>query len=385
MSRVVELRDPSAPLVSVHAIVPLPEMGPHDEAVVRVVAEAIKDSTESYGKEQWRDVAARAGSVLRCTTMPDHIEISMGVPPGETKTALTFLHAIVRRATLPDDAIARALEMLPLRHHGFWMGAMLPLRLDYGRIRRVEVVEMYQRLFRPEKVTVAVGGPIQPGEADAVWSNLISDWVPPRLRYQAPDRSSAKFADKLSDRASVIVLRGPSFVSKDVALPTRLLALMAIGTGKGSSLFRVVREANGWSYLQDAVLWPTPNGFEPRLVIARRSPEGLESLSAQVREALLADVKAWTAADLDRAKGIAAAIFTRGLPVNPLYLRDGRSALTGSIEDRTFLAAYWMMKTGAAWNEQSMLTAMGTVSLDDLRQTATDMLAESSTSVFRGR
>jgi hypothetical protein len=382
--KVVELIDTSAPVVSVHAMVPVPALGARDQAILGAMAVALTEDTETYGKQQWRDVAARAGSVLKCELMPDHIDVSLEVLPEDAKTAISFLHAIVRRAKLPAEALNRALETLPFRHRSFLEETLRPEQLDYRRIRRQEIVDMYQRLFRPETVVLAVGGKIEPGLAAGAWNGLIADWTAPRMRFQAPDRSAPPYRDKLDADVSMIELRGSEFVAGDVAMPTRLLALVGLGTGKGSSLFRVVRERHGWSYLQTAVLWPSPTGFVPKLLVAQSSRDGVEARTEEIRAELLADVKAWTTADLDRAKGMVGAILGRGLEVNPFYFRRV-GPMTQSIEDRTFMSGYWAMKTGTDWNPSQLLSSMAKVSLEDIRQSATDLLTGASAKVYRSR
>jgi hypothetical protein len=165
-----------------------------------------------------------------------------------------------------------------------------------------------------------------------------------------------------------VEIRGREITSKDVSLPTQLLILSALGSGKGSSLWQVMRESLGVSYRQEAVLWPTRTGFQGRLVWLQRQGDGLE-IAKIVRSELLAAVDRWEEGDLQRAVQFLEGCLQTGLAAFPLYVSPSHS-ITDSLADQAFLAAYWPKKTGSAWNPVALLSAAKQLDVKELKSEA---------------
>lgn len=171
----------------------------------------------------------------------------------------------------------------------------------------------------------------------------------------------------------MIELRGKEILGNDPSMSTQLLAVVALGSGKGSAMFETLREAQGWSYRQEAVFWPTEKGFVPRLIMASGDKTPPAELVKAMKQQLLDAVNAWTDANLDRARGMAEGILTRGLQMSPLYFNPGWP-IEDNLHDRTFLAGYWRMKTGRAWDPKKMVGEMTLVDLAELKEAALGML-----------
>jgi hypothetical protein len=102
-----------------------------------------------------------------------------------------------------------------------------------------------------------------------------------------------------------------------------------------------------------------------------------------IKADLLDDIGAWTAASHDRAVGMATAVLIYHVPFSPIYVL-GSSPAGDSLEDRTFLAGYWQMKTGKPWDPKELLESMKRVSLDDLKEQATNILTTAMPRVLAG-
>ena len=102
-----------------------------------------------------------------------------------------------------------------------------------------------------------------------------------------------------------------------------------------------------------------------------------------IQAELLDDVKAWTEATRKRAIGMAEAVFTHQVPFSPFYVH-GKSGISDSLEDQTYMAAYWPMKTGQPWNPQALLESMRNVSLDELKEQATNQLSVEIPNILPG-
>lgn len=379
----IELPDPEQDRVTVQAVARVPELDAVDRAALRVLAEVLAtSSTRTYAAVDLRAAGALTGEPLRVRATPDALRISLSVPRGGVTDAVAMVASVVREPNFDDDAIRRVRDEAPFRGRTIWAVALDPERLPFQGVRERDVRALATRLLRPDNLTVAIGGAFTPGEGAAAWAARTDGWevprpVPPRTVSPATDR-----APTTGGEASAIELAGPAFSATDAALPSRVLALFALGNGKGATLWTTVRAENGWSYRQEAVLTPTPSGFRPRLVLLRKAERPAEAVEP-IRKALLTAIEKWTDADRDRALGLADGVLSYGNPLSPLYL-SGEFPLSGRLEDRTFLDAYWRMKTGRPWNAARLLTEMRATDLAELKRIATEWVQSAEARVVPG-
>ncbi|MFI5385073.1 MAG: hypothetical protein ACHQ50_03040 [Fimbriimonadales bacterium] len=381
---VSEVVDPGAKVVSVQAIVKLPEMGGHEQAETRLIAETMADQVEGYSQSEMRDIAARAGEKLRITAMPDHLRIQIGVLPGDLKPAIGYVSQILRNAAFPADSLNAAMAEIPFRSRSLWATALQPFNVVFNRVRREDVVDLYHRISRPENVWLSVGGPMRPGEAEDAWSTETRDWTPGKLPRPSPDVAPPAAMAYVPGTESMIELRGKEIPASDPAIPVRILALIGLGSGKGSSMFEVLRVKHGWSYRQEALLWPTARGFVPRLIMASGDKTPPEELAKAMKQELTDAVNSWTEADVARARGMAEGILMRGVEMSPLYFNPSWPA-TDSLHDRTFMAGYWRMKTGREWDPHKLLGQMALVTLPELKEAALEILSVSIPCILPAR
>ncbi len=365
--------DPAAAFVSVDAIVKLPHLSGHEYAEVELIAETMSDNVEGFSLADMRDSAARVGENLKITLMPDNLRIQFGVPPGDLKTAITYVDQILRNASFQEDPLNKAISEIPFRSKSLWATAIQPGILEFHRVRKDEIVDLYHRICRPENVWLSVGGPVNTDVVTEIWTTLNESWAPGRAAKPSLDQAPLREAKQVPGRVSMIELRGKEILGGDASLPARLLATIALGSGKGSAMFARLRELKGWSYRQEAILWPTPDGFVPRMIMASGDKTSAGELALGMKSELGEAVKGWSDADLARAEGMAEGIFSRGLEMSPLYFNP-YWPITNSLDDRTFLAGYWRMKTGKPWDDKKMLATMALVSLAELKEAAMEIL-----------
>lgn len=369
---ILEVRDQSADRVTIQAIFKLPHMEPLTRAEADVLARIVTGDNESYSKQEMRDLCLPGGEP-KGAAMPDHLSIRLSVLPADTAAGMRMLAAIAKSARLEPNAMNGFLLKEPYRHRSVWSEALDSEDRAWDRLRATDITNLYHLVFRPDNVTIAVGGAVKPGAAQAAWKEATASWTKPR---SLPPRAAIPFKDFPALYPShALELRGPEWSPTDATFPAKLLALIALGSGKASTLFRVVREEKALSYRQEAVLWPTAEGLVPRLIIQIKplAAEVETKELADIRTILQQDIDHWDDATLQRAQGFASAIATQGMDLSPLYLR-GPYALGPSIEDRTFLAAYWKFKTGAPWDGPTMAQAMKTIDLPTLKQEATSLI-----------
>lgn len=382
--QVIELPDPTVDSVSIQAVVKLPELSIRQRSLLRVVANSLAEDTATFSRAQMSEVAARVGSRMRVTLMEDHLRLSFDVLAPDIKNGLSMVASVLREPALTDDVLKQASEDLQFRRVDYWRQTLLGVQFEMPRYNRRDLDELRALVLRPENVTLGVAGKFEPGEAAQQWAELESRWQAGRIPRPSGEAIPSRALNKIDGTESVFELRGPEIRPRDADFPTKLLAVFALGTGKGGSLFKIAREKLGWSYRQESVLWPTPGGLAPRLLVAQSASDEIDKRAETLRTELLEEIKNWTEQDRKRAIGMAEGALVRGLEVSPLYFLPDRPVTTTGA-DQAFLAAYWKMKTGEVWNPQRLLASMSLVTVDDLKGTAQEMLASSIARVYLAR
>ncbi len=379
---VVEMNEPSAKEASIQAIVMLPELSLRERMVLRNVVHTMTRQTEEYGRREMSMVSLD-GEQPQAEVMSDHVRIQILVPPGGVKGGVRLLDSLVRRASLFQEAIDTTFRAQLKQTPNYWHSALWTDELVPTPILRPEEVKVYQKVFRPDAITIAVGGEIVPDEAEDEWTRRTTDWKAPATQ---PDfgKYTASSPDRNEGGISTVELRGATFVSGDVAIPTRLLALIALGSGKDSALYRIGRERHAWSYRQESILWPVVGGWSPRLIWATTAGEDAPKRAETLRTELYEDVRSWNEAVRLRALGFAEGILSRGVELSPLYL-TGRGPVSVDLADRTFFVGYWKAKTGIAWDAEKLLSRLRYVTLEDLKDAASEILSTSEPRIRLGR
>jgi hypothetical protein len=382
-AQVVEWLEPSSQIVSIQAVVKLPKLSERQAHILRLVTGSLGRETATFSENQIADIGGRVGSTMRVTQMPDHIRVSFEVVPADWSTGMSMVGSVVREITVRPEDLQNVADDLQFRMFPYWRAALELQPFEPPKYTSAEVAEVVAAVFRPEYVTLGVGGKITPGLATSKWEDIVQNWKVARPRPLPAEAASEKLPS-LRGSVSVIEFRGQEFLATDAALSARLLALSALGTGKSSALFGVSRESQGLSYRQEAVLSPSPGGFTPRLLIATSHKEDLVERADKVRAGLSEAIGKWTEDDKRRAVGMAESFLVNGGEMSPLYFAPGRP-IARSLADQVFIRAYWQSKTGARWNPHQVIGRMGFVELPDLKQTALNLLRDAKVVVHAAR
>lgn len=369
--------------ICVSVVAPLGSMSPHDRAVARVLAKCLLDGTADYTRRQLVDLTLGNGLPLQCTVMPDHIRLQLGFEPFNLADGLRATHSILQDASLSEESISKALDALPLAKGNYWGLALQPELADYAGVKRREVLDLYRRAFHPANLSIAVSGPFKSGQARDRWLSFYSEWVRTSPPTSLPGIGQEKAFGKPSREITTIELAGPEFKGVDADFPARLLAAFALGAGKQSSTFRILREKLLVSYRQEALIWPTADGFRMRVIMALKPRQDEKAVAESAKQALIEDVASWGPGARERALAMARAVYVRGLPLNPLQLQAS-GTVGESPDDRTFMTAYWPMKTGQYWDEKKLLKSLEGVSLEQLKAAAGEALNSSSVLILSG-
>ena len=378
-ARVVEMVKPKANGISIQALVTMPPLGAKDTAKLEILGRSIVKQTQAYPRREMLMVTN--GAPVRFDMTPDHLRLVVNVPTGSLKAGLILMESLLRDASLTQESIdiATQEQVAP----NYWTAAIDPILSPNVRLTSDEARTLYQRVFRPERVLLAVGGNFPPGDAQSLWASHMEAWqveAEPRGYF---DNTATEYRTTNPGVVTTIDLAFPPIVSGDAALSAKILSLFALGVGKGSSLFQVIREKHAWSYRQEAILSPSKEGWVPRLIIASIPFADTKQRVKDIQSELLDDIKSWTEATRNRAIGMAEAVLAHHVPFSPLYVL-GRSSVGDSLEDQTYMTAYWPMKTGQPWNPEGLLESMRNVPLNELKEQATNQITAEIPNVLPG-
>jgi hypothetical protein len=370
----IEAPVPGSGVVVAQALFPAEGLGRRDGPALRILAAAMLRGTAEFSAPMLLRYGAQAGAPPRVEAGPDFLRVTVQAPAGEASLAGQLLESLVVRPSLREEDLAEAARELRGAGSPWLTQALEPAMPDWDRPRPRDVREMYLRLLRPERMVLVVAGELAPGDAAAI-AQRFADWRPPRPPRPVPDPPQPPRV-RLDAPVSIAQLAGAPIAPTDA---TRLLAVVALGSGKGSSLFRVLRGRLDATYFQQAVLLPMRQGWEPRLVWARMGDVDIEA----ARAALLEDVAAWTGAEADRAREFAAACLLRGLPATP-FLTGPEAWLEAGPRGAADWAALMAHMGAPGLARQTLIEAMRHVDAEALREAATEMVTNAQARLLPG-
>ncbi|HXH61576.1 MAG TPA: hypothetical protein VNI20_09475 [Fimbriimonadaceae bacterium] len=383
--RVLELVEPSAPYIVVQANIKAPaQMSAREATAWQVLGRLLLLGTVEYTPFTIRDYGSQAGIPPSVTVMPDFMRLELVVPKGGLSLAGQFLYAMLTRPGLREEDIEKVMSQLESEEQSAWVSALVGIDYTYDKLRQGDVQRLWEHTFRPANINIVVGGVFDPGAAKKEMDYRFSAWKP------NPDPGPLRFDTGPSPRLSVpggvsaFYLQAKSMTPASQLSAARLLSVFALGVGRDSSMTRVLRNKLGLSYLQGAVLWPTRDGWRPTFLMVRKTENGEAKYSTQMKEALGEDVKTWTDETLVRAKAMARAAFERTLPDSPIWLGPN-GPMGRSLSDHCAWRGYLEMVGSGSLREETMLSAMDNVDLDQLKEAATQTLDESNVGWLPGR
>jgi hypothetical protein len=295
---------------------------------------------------------------------------------------ISLIDSILRRPLFPEQTLNEWKLKNQTLSTNYWQVALWPQTPKVSDLRKTDLRDAFIRYFRPENTFIALGGNF-PVEIPDKLQARFSDWIMPRAVPAPTDLNRWKNTLSNSTATSTVEFFGKEIRLADADFPSRLLAVFALGVGKGSTLFQVPRESLALSYRQELLLWPTVKGFRTRMIMAFSNPDFVPQQAEEIRSEMLKSVNSWTEADRVRAIGAAEGLFVYGIGVSPFAV-TGQTTMGESLERDTFLRAFWFSKSGKDWNPFSYFDTLRLVDLPTLKETANDLLGKSEAKVILG-
>ncbi len=364
--RVVEVPSLTSDRIAIQIVVRLPELDARELAMAGLLEDVVLDGTTEFTKTQLVGMTNSVGQPIRCRLMPDCLRIQYSMPKGSLQTAGVVANSVCRFSSLSADSLSTSLATLPFKNRDYWSEALEPRIAKYDRIRLADFKEFYKHLFRPENIIIGVAGAFGKGEAESQMAASFVGWFPEKDTYPAYHFTDLPKSQETRKRPITTVEMYSEVMASDVG--KNALMGSVLGLGKGSVVFRIIREKLYLSYRQEAFLWPSESGIQLRLIAVVTDPKSAKEALALLRPEVIKAIDALDETDLERAKALLRSAWQNGLIGGPVYDEGGRP-VGQSVEDKAFLAAYGLMKTGAPWSLESMLQKAEDVKLDDLKLT----------------
>lgn len=319
---VTEVRRPGSGWISVQFFAPVTLTTDEDRLLARFVEDRMGNGSASHPASTIRDLTEGEGVTVRW--LPTGLRVGAVVP----REFLADGIALVQSSVWASRWQPGPRESWPLRDR-------LTFATPSWQPTEEELAHWRQRHLPRDAGWVIIEGDFQPGEAAQQWSEGRQ-----RLGIRSAPRPRPRaYPSLLPASDGTVTWRGP--VTRD-AFPT-LAAVFALGIGKGSSVFRVVRQDLGLVYDWEAVLWPTADGAQG--ILSLGSGQTLDR--ADLTSRLLADIEQWDQSSLDRAAGMARASWRHGVNWDPLRFGPSNRSARG---EESFRTEFWRRHLGGDWD-----------------------------------
>lgn len=249
-------------LVAVEVLVRTDDLSPIEAGAVETLAGALLGETENYSLNELRRLAWAVGGSITTSSAGDCLRLSITTSPDRLNpTAALISDALRKPAFTPESLVAARLAN---RAHQDWIDRTPPLRdiqailtkrglapVPVTSLTREQALALHVKVFRPERVAIAVVGNITPEAVSKALGSSLGLWQGSEAqRMQAlrpdPPRKPAVFTTALA------TLEGPPAKSDDFA--AWLVACVAFAEGKGSFLNQEYRVKQGLNYLIGSAL-----------------------------------------------------------------------------------------------------------------------------------
>ncbi len=314
----IEQPNPDSNLVVFQAFVSAELTGNEDMAAWEMIGPAILEGSMDYSANEVLAVSTRAGYWPKIATMPGMIRIQMISDAQHAEETAKVLAQCLLVPKLRDDGLAKAkAQVLGKRDRPFDL-ALRMQELPLADVKLGAIRELHRMTFLPKSIKIYVSGNYQVGVLPQVIQRVVRDWKDPGRPGRRPAQLEPRPPIHSGSAVSSVELRCDPITASSRFAAARVLATTALGVGKDCSMFRVLREKQGLSYVQEAVLWPTTSGWIPRFVMLRNGGS-VDDIST-MRNALMKDIDEWDENVLKRALVLAQASLTDGLPWSPVWL-----------------------------------------------------------------
>ncbi|MCU0316676.1 MAG: hypothetical protein MUC92_08795 [Fimbriimonadaceae bacterium] len=377
---IIEVPEPELDRVVFQAFVRAPEnMDARDQAAWVVLGNSLLRGTQIINGGDFMRLGSQAGIPPRVIVMGDFLRIELHLPRRGVDVGTALVEAVITAPSLRPEVVEEVARNLQRQRRSVEQIAINPLDLRFRDVTHDDVQNLYTRAFRPENIVVVAGGALERGQVRENLGRRMARWnpeTPARLQRRPIIIRPVETTDS---SVTIFELSGNPVYPGKPQSGARILALYALGAGKDCTLWRVFREEKAWAYRTEGLLWPTKNGWVPRLLLMRRATANDVDVIPIMREAILADIETWDEATLARASLLAQSSLIREFEFSPWWMSsDG--PLTRTFEDRLAWRGYLSVIGADVPDERLLAETFANIDLPGLKEQARKMVEEANAS-----
>lgn len=381
---VLELPDPGAETVAIHAYLWRDQNLTQEEDAWRVICDTIGINSTTYAADEVSFFGGTTGVLPRVVSAPDFLRLEVVSTPEKWRESVALAASLVAQPNWRSNQWEEREKVLRGSVDDPWEFALWPKRPWSSETLQVdEPSSVHARLLDKGGLRIVVSGPIEQGLVKEELDRVTRTWSIPEYRKVSRFAEETAAPDRQPYGVSTFELTGRPIRIGEKGSGAQFLAATALGVGKGASIWQTVRERDGLAYRVEGVFWPSRSGFVPRFLMLRKSEEAELKFGGDLIAALKESASSLDVVEFARAKVMAEQVLMHPNAFASVYV-DGESPLFGLPHDdvrwRGLLHGMGLPSLPLArWSE-----TLNEVTLDDFRAAAVEMVDRAEIRITRG-
>ncbi|MDQ2985674.1 MAG: insulinase family protein [Armatimonadota bacterium] len=244
-------------LVSFQVLVRTDDLTAIESGAIETMASALFGETENYSLRELRRLAWAVGGSVTSVWAGDCLRLEIATTSDRLNPAAALMSDALRRPVFAPGALDQA--RLTNQSHQAWLDRTPPLRairtnlarrdiapLPVTSLTKAQAVALHAKVFRPERVSIAVVGDTTAEAVAKALGASLGLWEPKEVARTPPLRpdSTGKTGEFHTALATV---EGPK--ASESGFAAWVVACISVGEGKQSLLNRKYRIDRGLSYI----------------------------------------------------------------------------------------------------------------------------------------
>ncbi|MFM9873313.1 MAG: hypothetical protein ACKVQS_07600 [Fimbriimonadaceae bacterium] len=329
---VLELPKPEAKVVSIHAYLWRDKNYVKEEQAWRLICSVIGTNSLTYNASEVGFFGGSAGIRPRVVSSPDFLRVEVVSSPEKWKESLALAASLVAQPNWRSNQWEEKEKVLAGTVLDSWSESLWPMPDFKEKLLEDEAANAHSRILDRMGLRVIVEGSVGIGEARQELEKVARLWSVPEYRVLSRFSEETKLPMTQNLAVTTYEMSGKPIRIGEKGSAAQFLAAVALGVGKGSTLWETIREREGLAYRTEAVFWPTRGGFVPRLLMLRRAEAGELQYSANMISGLEKAIESYDMIGLVRAKVMAEQILLHPNAFASVYV-DSENTLFGLPDD----------------------------------------------------
>ncbi len=329
---VLELPKPEAQTVSIHAYLWRDKNFVKEEQSWKLICAITGVNSLTYNAGEVGFFGGSAGIRPRVVSCPDFLRVEVVSSPEKWKESVALAASLVAQPNWRSNQWEEKEKVLAGTVLDSWSESLWPMPAFTEKLLEDEAGNAHARILDRSGVRLIVEGPVEIGEVRDEMAKVARLWSVPEFRELSRYSEESKFQRKQNLAVTTFELSGKPIRIGEAGSAAQFLATVALGVGKGSTLWETVREKEGLAYRTEGVFWPTRNGFVPRLFMLRRAEEGEIQYAETMVKSLEKGIETYDTVSLSRAKVMAEQILLHPNSFASVYV-DSENTLFGLPDD----------------------------------------------------